>query len=79
MLGAEKTPKLFDGDIGLQKVAQKLNLKDKFDTTDVAVYFSEENITKNDPYFEGMEPRRTDCNFCDACITGCRNNSKKHS
>lgn len=76
MLGAEKTPKLFDGDIGLQKVAQKLNLKDKFDATNVAVYFGEENITKDDPYFEGMGPKRTGCNFCGACMTGCRNNSK---
>jgi cholesterol oxidase len=76
MLGATKTPKLFDGDIGLQKVAQKLNLKDKFNSTNVAVYFGEENVTKDDPYFEGMGPKRTGCNFCGACMTGCRNNSK---
>lgn len=76
MLGATKTPKLFDGDIGLKKVAQKLNIEDKFDATNVAVYFGEENVTKADPYFEGMGPERTGCNFCGACMTGCRNNSK---
>ncbi|MEO7175369.1 MAG: GMC oxidoreductase [Saprospiraceae bacterium] len=76
MLGAAKTPKLFDGDIGLQKVAQKLGMEDKFDATNVSVYFGEENVTKDDPYFEGMGPERTGCNYCGACMTGCRNNSK---
>lgn len=76
MLGAAKNPKLFDGDIGLKKVAQKLGMEDKFDATTVAVYFGEENVTKEDPYFEGMGPERTGCNFCGACMTGCRNNSK---
>ena len=76
MLGATKNPKLFDGDIGLQKVAQKLGMEDKFDATNVAVYFGQENVTKSDPYFEGLGPDRTGCNFCGACMTGCRNNSK---
>ena len=76
MLGAAKNPKLFDGDIGLKKVAHNLNLEDKFDATNVAVYFGEENVTKNDPYFDGLGPKRTGCNFCGACMTGCRNNSK---
>ena len=76
MLGAAKNPKLFDGDIGLKKVAQNLNLENKFDATNVAVYFGEENVTKNDPYFDGLGPERTGCNFSGACMTGCRNNSK---
>ena len=76
MLGATKNPKLFDGDLGLKKVAQKLGMEDKFDATNVAVYFGEENVTKEDPYFEGMGPDRTGCNYCGACMTGCRNNSK---
>ena len=76
MLGATKNPKLFDGDLGLKKVAQKLGMEDKFDATNVAVYFGEENVTKEDPYFEGMGPERTGCNYCGACMTGCRNNSK---
>jgi cholesterol oxidase len=76
MLGATKNPKLFDGDIGLKKVAQKLKMEDKFDATNVAVYFGEENVTKDDPYFKGEGPERTGCNFCGACMTGCRNNSK---
>jgi len=76
MLGAAKTPKLFDGDIALKKVAQNLHMEEKFDATNVAIYFGEENITVDDPYFEGMGPDRTGCNYCGACMTGCRNNSK---
>lgn len=76
MLGAAKNPKLFDGDLGLEKVAQNLGLEGKFDATNVAVYFGEENVTKADPYFNGKGPERTGCNFCGACMTGCRNNSK---
>ena len=76
MLGAAKTPKLFDADLGLKKVAQRLHMEDKFDATNVAVYFGEENVTKEDPYFEGKGPERTGCNYCGACMTGCRNNSK---
>ncbi|WMN07551.1 GMC oxidoreductase [Marivirga arenosa] len=76
MLGAAKNPKLFDGDKGLEKVADRLNLKSKFDATNVAVYFGEENVTKPDPYFGGEGPERTGCNHCGACMTGCRNNSK---
>ena len=76
MLGAAKTPKLFDADLGLKKVAQKLHIEDKFNATNVAIYFGEENVTKKDPYFEGEGPERTGCNYCGACMTGCRNNSK---
>ena len=76
MLGAIKNPKLFDGDIALQKLSKKFGIEHKFEATNVAVYFDEENVTKPDPYFNGQGPERTGCNFCGACMTGCRNNSK---
>ncbi|MFT6337342.1 MAG: cholesterol oxidase [Saprospiraceae bacterium] len=76
MLGATKTPKMFDGDIALKNVAQNLGMEDKFDVTNVAIFFGEENVTQDDPYFDGMGPKRTGCNYCGACMTGCRNNSK---
>ena len=76
MLGANKTPKLFDGDVALKKMATTLGAEGKFEATDVAVYFGEENVTARDPYFGGEGPDRTGCNFCGACMTGCRNNSK---
>ena len=76
MLGATKTPKFYDSDLGLKKVAENLDIKEKFDATNVAIYFGEENVTKPDPYFDGMGPDRTGCNFCGACMTGCRHNAK---
>ncbi len=76
MLGANKPPALFDGEKGLLKVAEQLGLEKEFDTPNVAVYFDEPNVTKSDPYFDGEGPDRTGCNFCGACMTGCRNNSK---
>ena len=76
MLGATRNPKLFDGDNGLKDIASELNIKNKFNATNVAVYFGEENVTKKDPFFNGEGPERTGCNFCGACMTGCRNNSK---
>ncbi|MCG8330092.1 MAG: GMC oxidoreductase [Chitinophagales bacterium] len=76
MLGATKNPKLFDGDVGLKEMATRLGAEDRFEATNVAVYFGEENVTVKDPYFGGEGPDRTGCNFCGACMTGCRNNSK---
>jgi cholesterol oxidase len=76
MLGAAKNPQLFDGDLGLKKVAEDLDIVKKFDATRVAVFFGEENKTVKDPYFGGKGPDRTGCNFCGACMTGCRYNAK---
>ncbi len=76
MLGTSKNPKLFDGDIALQKLSKDLGIENQFEATNVAVYFGKENVTQADPYFNGEGPERTGCNFCGACMTGCRNNSK---
>ena len=76
MLGAAKNPQLFDGDLGLKKVAEDLDIVQKFDATRVAVFFGEENKTVKDPYFKGKGPDRSGCNFCGACMTGCRYNAK---
>jgi cholesterol oxidase len=76
MLGAVRNPKLFDGDIALQELSKEFGIEDKFETTNAAIYFGEANVTVPDPYFKGEGPERTGCNFCGACMTGCRNNSK---
>jgi hypothetical protein len=72
---AAKNPKLFDGDLGLQKSSLKL-VEDKFDVTNVAVYFGEENALPQDPIFDSRT-RKNRFQFF-ACLTGCRNNLKKH-
>ena len=76
MLGATPNPVLFDADKVLKKVAYNLQREDEFDTPHVGVFFGKPNETVKDPYFEGAGPERTGCNFCGACMTGCRNNSK---
>jgi len=76
MLGAVKNPEFFDGDLGLKKVAKDLGILKKFDATRVAVFFGKPNQKQKDPYFNGEGPERSGCNFCGACMTGCRYNAK---
>lgn len=76
MLGAAQNPKLFDGDLGLKKVAEDLDILKNFNTTRVAVFFGKPNQRVKDPYFNGEGPDRSGCNFCGACMTGCRYNAK---
>ena len=76
MLGADRNPELFDGDLALRDMAIKMGIEDKFEHTDVGVFFGEKDVEVDDPYFEGEGPRRTGCNFCGGCMTGCRYNAK---
>ncbi|RXJ51482.1 GMC oxidoreductase [Gelidibacter gilvus] len=76
MLGATKNPILFDGDLGLKKMSEDLGIAEKFDATRVAVFFGTPNKKQKDPYFNGEGPDRSGCNFCGACMTGCRYNAK---
>jgi len=76
MLGATPNPKLFDSDHTLQSVAEKLGKTAEFEPTNVAVYFGKPEINVPDPFFEGEGPERAGCNFCGACMTGCRYNAK---
>lgn len=76
MLGAEKNPKLYDGDTALKDLAKSINISSAFETPDVAVYFGKEGQKVKDPYFNGEGPDRTGCNFCGGCMTGCRHNAK---
>ncbi|MBN2805497.1 MAG: GMC family oxidoreductase [Prolixibacteraceae bacterium] len=76
MLGANKNPKLFDGDNALKTLSIQLNREHLFEPTDVAVYFGKADETVPDPYFNGKGPERAGCNFCGGCMTGCRYNAK---
>ncbi|SEM27164.1 cholesterol oxidase [Aquimarina amphilecti] len=76
MLGAQKNPYLFDGDKALEELADKMNIKEGFSKTDVAVFFGTPNKKVSDPYFGGKGPDRTGCNFCGGCMTGCRIGAK---
>lgn len=76
MLGAVKSPFITRGDEMLLECAREAGCGDTFHVNEVGVYFGEEDVTVNDPYFEGKGPSRTGCIKCGACMTGCKNNAK---
>jgi cholesterol oxidase len=76
MLGVSKNPFLADADLALQEVAQEIGKGSDFTPADVAVFFGEPDKVVEDPYFNGLGPQRSGCNFCGACMTGCRYNAK---
>jgi cholesterol oxidase len=76
MLGAAKNPVETRGDRVLREIARDLGREDGFQMTDVAVYFGKPGERARDPYFGGEGPDRVGCNFCGACMTGCRVGAK---
>jgi cholesterol oxidase len=76
MLGATPNPRLELGDRALQKLARQNGIPDRFEPTNVAVFFGEPDVTVPDPYFNGKGPARAGCNFCGGCMLGCRYNAK---
>ena len=58
------------------QLQQSLENLDQYEPTRVAVFFGEPEEEVSDPYFDGEGPRRSGCNFCGSCMTGCRNNAK---
>jgi len=76
MLGATENPGLYDSDLALKAVAKRFGKEGEFEPTQVAVYFGEPEEEVPDPFFEGLGPRRAGCNYCGACMTGCRYNAK---
>ncbi|MCK5135124.1 MAG: GMC family oxidoreductase [Bacteroidales bacterium] len=76
MLGATENPVLYDSDKALKEVATSYGKSDRFEPTRVAVFFGEPEQVVPDPYFGGNGPQRSGCNFCGACMTGCRYNAK---
>jgi len=76
MLGAAKNPRETPGDRVLRSIARDLGREDQWHMTDVAVYFGAPGKKVPDPYFDGEGPERVGCNFCGACMTGCRIGAK---
>ena len=76
MLGSTLNPGFYDSDEALREVAERFNKAEEFEATGVAVYFGEPEQEVPDPYFDGEGPRRSGCNHCGACMTGCRYNAK---
>lgn len=76
MLGADKTPITTRGDQVLKEIAADMGREEHFHPTEVGVFFGEPNKRVSDPYFDGEGPDRVGCNFCGACMTGCRVGAK---
>ena len=76
MLGAARNPKLYDADLALQSLAKEMGKEDKFEASDVSVFFGEADKKVPDPYFDGKGPDKTGCTFCGGCMTGCRYGAK---
>lgn len=76
MLGATENPLMTKGDHIMKEIAKDIGREEHFHPTEVAVFFGEPNKKVPDPYFEGEGPDRVGCNFCGACMTGCRVGAK---
>ncbi len=76
MLGAVQNSYLGESDIAFKQLAKEIGFEEKFQPVDVAVYFGQQNVTVDDPYFAGKGPARTGCIQCGSCMTGCRHNAK---
>ncbi len=74
MLGVTSSEKFYNEvDFFLKESAKELGVEDTHHSVDVGVYYGEE---EKDPYFYGEGPKRTPCNLCGGCMTGCRYNAK---
>jgi cholesterol oxidase len=76
MLGATLNPLETKGDRVMKEIARDMGREEHCHPTEVAVYFGVPNKKVPDPYFEGEGPDRVGCNFCGACMTGCRIGAK---
>jgi len=76
MLGVNIVPYENPGDGLLKDIASHFGTEDTFQRTPVAVFFGEEGVEVEDPYFEGQGPKRTGCTKCGACMVGCRVGAK---
>jgi len=76
MLGVAQNPRLLEADAHLKEIAAELGQADTFRPTNVGVFFGPEGQDVPDPYFGGQGPPRRGCNFCGACMVGCRYNGK---
>jgi len=76
MLGVNIVPYENPSDGFLKDIANHFGTEDTFQRTPVAVFFGQEGVEVEDPYFDGKGPKRTGCTKCGACMVGCRVGAK---
>jgi cholesterol oxidase len=76
MVGVVPNPVPTPQDELLKETAAEIGRENTYTTTDVAVFFGEEKMPAEDPYFFGEGPDRVGCELCGECMTGCKKNGK---
>lgn len=71
MLGRTTNAFLGEMDEHLRATAAVVGGEENFGPVPVAIYFGEEGVRVDDPYFGGDGPARTGCRLCGGCLTGC--------
>ena len=76
MLGVVCNANLREADTVLKEISTEFGYGHTFRPVNVGVFFGPEGQDVPDPYFGGEGPPRRGCNFCGACMVGCRYNGK---
>ena len=76
MLGSTPVPFTTPSDMVMREVSKRMGVDHTFHPTNVAVYFGESGVEREDPYFGGVGPARSGCTLCGGCMVGCRHGAK---
>ncbi len=76
MLGVTPNPYSDTMDRYLERTAVSMGAGSSFEPVPTGIYFGTPEVTRSDPFFGGSGPKRTGCNLCGACLTGCPHGSK---
>ena len=81
MIGVTKSHYENAADEALRETARRMGRGETYQTVNTGILFPEDpkdtsGADRGDPYFEGEGPQRNSCQYCGACIMGCRHNAK---
>ncbi len=79
MIGVAENKWSGPADAQLKQVAKALGREDTFTNVNSGLLYpnnEEPGSDRGDPYFNGEGPNRNSCNYCGACMVGCRHNAK---
>ncbi len=76
MMGVVPNPRLTPTDQALKETAAEYGREGSFTPSPLGVFFGEEGVSVEDPYFLGQGPRRAGCDGCGRCFIGCPSRAK---
>ncbi|OHX65501.1 GMC oxidoreductase [Flammeovirga pacifica] len=76
MLGSKPFTDFHLEDDILKEIASDMGKESSFGGVNVGVYYDDAEKEENDPYFNGLGPKRSPCKKCAGCMLGCPHNSK---